>query len=177
MARLTDILPFVKVEWSSDIEVPSHHWTSRGISLSNTDAARVLPLKCFDGPCCVGGWFVVDAPMPKTASIQRHPRILSPAWPRPGDGTEGDGPAFDWAALVPRIVHPVKVAIVETLLWIGHPLSATELRDLFDEPEYCYLSIVSYHVGKLVEFGALRETGSRQVRGATETFYFFPAPS
>jgi hypothetical protein len=103
--------------------------------------------------------------------------MLPPAWPRPGDGTEGDGPAFDWAALVPRIVHPVKVAIVEALLWTGHPLSATELRSLFDEPEGYYLSIVSYHVSKLVEAGALQETGSRKVRGATETFYFFSSPN
>lgn len=86
----------------------------------------------------------------------------------------GEPPLFDWGALVPRIVHPAQVAIVEALLWIGHPLSATELRDLFDEPERYYLSIVSYHVGKLEEVGAIRATGSRQVRGATETFYFFP---
>jgi hypothetical protein len=105
-------------------------------------------------------------------SIQRHPRILPPAWPRPGGTADGDGPAFDWAALVPLVVHPAQVAIVEALLWIGHPLSATELCDLFDEPECYYLSIVSYHLGKLANYGALRETGSRPVRGATETYYF-----
>lgn len=110
-------------------------------------------------------------------SIQRHPHILPPARPRPGGRAEGDGPAFDWAALVPRVVHPAQVAIVEALAWVGHPLSATDLRDLFDEPDCYYLSIVSYHVGKLAEAGVLTETGSRQVRGATETFYFFPSPN
>jgi hypothetical protein len=116
-------------------------------------------------------------PMTKRLSIQSHPHILPPAWPRPGGTADGGGPVFDWAALVPRIVHPARVAIVEALFYIGQPLSATELRDLFDEPECYYLSIVSYHLGKLVGYGALAETGSRQVRGATETYYFFPSPS
>jgi Helix-turn-helix domain len=86
----------------------------------------------------------------------------------------GEPPLFDWGALVPRIVHPAQVAIVEAMFWIGQPLSATELRDLFDEPACYYLSLVSYHLGKLEEVGAVRETGNRTVRGATETFYFFP---
>lgn len=86
----------------------------------------------------------------------------------------GELPLFDWGALVPRIVHPAQVTIVEALFWIGRPLSATELRDLFDEPECYYLSLVSYHLRKLAEVGAIHETGSRQVRGTTETFYFFP---
>lgn len=113
--------------------------------------------------------------MANRLSIQCHPHILPPAWPRPGGAANGNEPAFDWAALVPRIVHPARVAIIEALFYIGQPLSATELRDLFDEPECYYLSIVSYHLGKLVGYGALDETGSRQVRGATETYYFFPS--
>lgn len=86
----------------------------------------------------------------------------------------GEPPLFDWGALVPRIVHPAQVAIVEALAWIGEPLSPAKLRDLFDEPECYYLSLVSYHVGKLEEVGAIHETGSCQVRGVMETFYFFP---
>jgi len=116
-------------------------------------------------------------PMSKRLSIQSHPHILPPAWPRPGGAADGGEPAFDWAALVPRIVHPARVAIIEALFYIDQPLSATELRDLFDEPECYYLSIVSYHLGKLVGYGALDETGSRQVRGATEKYYFFLSSS
>lgn len=110
-------------------------------------------------------------------SIQCHPHILPPAWPRPGGATNGDEPAFDWAALVPRIVHPARVAIIEALFYIGHPLSATELRNVFDEPESYCLSIVTYHLERLAGYGALAETGNRQVGGAAETFYFFPTPS
>lgn len=89
---------------------------------------------------------------------------------------EGGEAPFDWAALVPRIVHPLKVAIVEALLYLGQPLSASQLRDLFMEPSCHYLSIVSYHARELEKAGVIEEAGSRQVRGATETFYFFPAP-
>ncbi len=77
---------------------------------------------------------------------------------------------------MPHVVHPVQVAIVEALTWIGHPLSATELCEVLDEPGF-YLSLVSYHLAKLKGFGAIRKTGKRPVRGATETFYFFPAPT
>jgi hypothetical protein len=55
------------------------------------------------------------------------------------------------------------------LLWIGHPLSASDLRDLFDEPDRLYLSIVAYHMRKLEKFGLPTQTGSRPVRGARET--------
>ncbi|HSS42329.1 MAG TPA: hypothetical protein VLK37_07225 [Solirubrobacterales bacterium] len=85
---------------------------------------------------------------------------------------KGDGPALDWAALVPLTVHPVKVSIIEAMEWIGEPVSATELTEMFEEPESHYLSLVSYHVGKLVDLGAVEMISHRPVRGARETFYF-----
>jgi hypothetical protein len=84
----------------------------------------------------------------------------------------GDGPALDWAALVPLTVHPIQVAIIEAMEWIEEPVSATELTDMFQEPKGHYLSLVSYHMGKLVQLGAVEKTGHRPVRGARETFYF-----
>src|SRR5215218_4287063 len=56
----------------------------------------------------------------------------------------GGGPVLDWAALVPRTVHPVKVSIIEAMEWIGEPVSATELTEMFEEPEGHYLSLISY---------------------------------
>lgn len=85
--------------------------------------------------------------------------------------TEGDEP-FDWSALVPRIVHPLRVAIVEALFWLDQPLSSTDMVKLMDDPDI-YLSHVAYHVGRLVEADVLKPVRRRQVRGATETFYFF----
>lgn len=48
-------------------------------------------------------------------------------------GGEGDE-AFDWDALVPRIIHLVKVAVVEALLYIGQPLSKTDITKLLGDP-------------------------------------------
>jgi hypothetical protein len=84
----------------------------------------------------------------------------------------GGGPALDWAALVPRTVHPVKVSIVEAMEWVGRPVSATELTDMFEEGEGHYLSIVAYHMTRLVDLGAVEKVNHRAVRGARETFYF-----
>lgn len=84
----------------------------------------------------------------------------------------GVGPVLDWTALVPLTVHPVQVAIIEALQWVEEPVSATELRDMFEEPKGHYLSLVSYHMGKLVELGAIEKISHRPVRGARETFYF-----
>jgi hypothetical protein len=86
---------------------------------------------------------------------------------------KGDQPyPFDWAGLVPRAVHPLRVAIIETLRWLDQPLSPSELSQVFDQE--ADTSQVSYHVGVLARAGALVETGNRKVRGATQTFYFFP---
>jgi hypothetical protein len=82
------------------------------------------------------------------------------------------GEQFHWDALVPHVVHPVKVSIVEAMSWMDQPLSSTELVRLIDD-EGIYLSHVAYHVRKLADAGAIEPVSKRQVRGATETFYFF----
>lgn len=84
----------------------------------------------------------------------------------------GDGPTLDWAVLVPHTIHPVQVAIIEALAWVGEPLSATMLEDVFDDPDGHYLGIVSYHLSRLAKWGAVAKTGHRPRRGARETFYF-----
>lgn len=100
---------------------------------------------------------------------------------RPANKSNGCHPRFGgsdqaaeaWLTLVPRLVHPAKVAAIEAMSWMGQPLSCNQLVNLFDSDDL-YLSLVSYHVGQLVKFGSLQRTGSRQRRGATETFYYFP---
>lgn len=87
--------------------------------------------------------------------------------------SEGGEP-FDWSSLVPRLVHPLKVSIVEALQWIGEPLSATDLAKLFDD-DAVSLSHVSYHLVSLAKTGALTKVRQRQVRGTTESFFFFVA--
>ncbi len=85
------------------------------------------------------------------------------------------GEGFAWSTLVPQVVHPLKVAIVEALLWVDRPLSATDLTKLFDNERHS-VAHVSYHLIKLAEIGALEVMGKRETRGATEKFYFFASP-
>lgn len=80
--------------------------------------------------------------------------------------------AFDWDTLVPVLVHPAKVAIIEALRWVGQPLSATDLCLLLDNEDY-YVSSLSYHAVKLADVGAIEVKRTRRVRGAQEKFYFF----
>jgi len=105
--------------------------------------------------------------------LQRHPEESSPTWPRSGDMLTVSGEErFAWDVLVPHIVHPLKVSIIEAMHWIDQPLSASDLTKVIDDEEYG-LSHVSYHVVKLAKAGALEVVGQRYVRGSIEKFYFF----
>lgn len=86
---------------------------------------------------------------------------------------KGDEQApFDWAQLVPLIVHPMKVAIIEAIDWIGQPLSPTDMvRMLEGEVSVSY---ASYHFRELKKLGAIEVVRTRQVRGANESFYCIP---
>lgn len=109
--------------------------------------------------------------------LRKHPKRMPPVRGRAmGVSTEeeGDESTFDWGSLVPHLVYPAKVAIIEALLWVAEPLSPSELVKLLDDREDHYLSIVAYHVRGLVKAGALEVRRTRQVRGAQETYYFFP---
>jgi hypothetical protein len=80
--------------------------------------------------------------------------------------------ALNWGALVARSVHPTRLWIIEAMLWIERPLSATELEGIFGKKKKA-LSSFSYHIEVLVKFGVLRQARERPVRGATERFYYF----
>jgi DNA-binding transcriptional ArsR family regulator len=80
--------------------------------------------------------------------------------------------SFDWEALVPLLVHPVKVEIIEAMSWIGLPLSATDLDRVLRGQ--IGVSLISYHLRKLTEVGALRLDRKEAVRGAVQTFYVLP---
>lgn len=112
----------------------------------------------------------------RKVSLQRHPHQMPPALGPSRSARrapERDEQLFDWERLVPLLVHPAKVAIVEALEWMEQPLSPTEMVILFDDDRDFYLSLVAYHVRGLVKVGVLEVVESRKVRGATEKFYFF----
>ena len=81
-----------------------------------------------------------------------------------------NSPDFNWAWLVPRVIHPLRVAIIEAMAYMDQPLSATDLEKLFDV-EGLQLSLISYHVNQLKKVEALEKVGERQVRGSVERFY------
>lgn len=80
---------------------------------------------------------------------------------------------MDWDALVARFIHPTKLWIIEAMLWIDEPLSASELEQVFaGEAGYPALS---YHLRALVAQDVIEEVGARPVRGAVERFFGFTA--
>lgn len=88
--------------------------------------------------------------------------------PRPA----GESKPVDWSwdGLVPHLIHPTKVKVIEAMLWIGRPLSAADLEKVFDgDPG---LGVISYHLKRLARPGILELVGTRQVRGAVESFYW-----
>lgn len=69
-----------------------------------------------------------------------------------------------------RLLHPIQVQIIEALLWIDCPMSASELVKVFSEE--LRLSTVAYHVRRLSSLRALRTVDERTpMRGAPEKLY------
>jgi hypothetical protein len=85
----------------------------------------------------------------------------------------GDGTRFDWDTLVPHLVHPLKVAIIEAMAWVEVPVSPKELDKAFDE-EFG-VSLISYHVRRLADVGAVEKAHQQTVRGALQTFWVLAA--
>jgi len=80
---------------------------------------------------------------------------------------------FNWDFLVPYLIHPVKVAIIEAMEWIEIPVSPRELDRVFDE-EFG-LSLVAYHMRTLADIGVVEKVRQQSVRGALQTFYSLSA--
>lgn len=86
---------------------------------------------------------------------------------------EASEPTFEWARLS-RLIHPMQVAVVEALLWIGEPLSAKDFSQIFAEDigRPNATSYLSYHVRELAKAEVLEARGTESVRGAVRRFYF-----
>lgn len=86
---------------------------------------------------------------------------------------EGSEPLpFSWEELVPLLIHPLRVATIEALRYIGEPLSTADLKDVFDD-EYS-LSVISYHLMTLAKVGAVVVVSRRQVGATTKRIYALP---
>lgn len=86
---------------------------------------------------------------------------------------------MDWSVLVPRLVNPTKVFILEAMLWVERPLSATELAKLSGgDPD---LSMLSYHLKNLGRLGVLEVVAECKARKSQsskkEKFFYFSGES
>jgi len=77
--------------------------------------------------------------------------------------------SFSWESLVPLLVHPVKVEIIEAMAWVELPMSATDLDRIVQGQ--VGVSLISYHLRKLAELGVIDQVRKDNVRGAVRTFY------
>jgi hypothetical protein len=79
---------------------------------------------------------------------------------------------LDWGTLVPRSVHPIRVAAIEAMRWIDEPFSAADLDKMFDDPPG--VPAIAYHLRVLAfELPVLRLYSEETIRGANRKLYFF----
>jgi DNA-binding transcriptional ArsR family regulator len=107
------------------------------------------------------------------ASSDTTPSEL-PVDPSESTGSSAKAAELDlaWTVLV-SLVHPLKVAIIEALHYIGRPMSASDFNNLFGRSKST-LSDVSYHVRALAKDKVVEMVAERDgLRGPKEKFYFF----
>jgi len=84
--------------------------------------------------------------------------------------TGGSNPDQFWGMLGAHLLHPIQVQIIEAMLWIDQPMSASALVNVFSEE--IRLSTVAYHVRRLSSLRALRTVDERTpMRGSQEKLY------
>ena len=90
------------------------------------------------------------------------------------DGGPAGNERFVWEVLVPRLLHPSKLAFIRALLEHRHPLSLTDLADAagisIDHAAYVCKSMATAGVLEVV---GMTPGSDRQ---GDEPFYFFPKP-
>lgn len=98
----------------------------------------------------------------------RRSRIFPPRHPQ---DEAGDSLGYIWEWLVPRLVHPDKLAILEALHRLGMPASYPDLAELLSSPDIPPGN-VKYHLGQMETAGVL-EIVNGAPSGHPEARYFF----
>lgn len=106
------------------------------------------------------------------------PKSTPPSKAGSKGGADPDQPGdeqYIWTTLVPRLVHPTKLAIVRALIEAGRPLSAEGL--LSQSPAIDgTVEKIKTHAESMVEAGAL-EVASAEIKvGGEILLFFFPHP-
>jgi hypothetical protein len=84
-------------------------------------------------------------------------------------GAAGQTGNFCWGALVAGALHPVAVQIIEALQWIGRPLSAVDLVQLFDGSPSP--AVVGRHMRRLSKLNAIEIVRATGMLDATQIAY------
>jgi hypothetical protein len=93
---------------------------------------------------------------------------LPSMWCASGEMTE-DASGFCWEALTARVLHPVDVQIVEAFQWIAQPLSANDLRQLFDDA--VPWSSLRHHIRRLAKLNAIELDETPTIGNITDIRY------
>lgn len=109
-----------------------------------------------------------------TPSLSPH---STPPSSRPSLNAPRSEPWFEnyvWSEVVPRLIHPTKLALIRGLIRVRKPDSVDNLigfSDLRDDPK-----LVELHAGEMVEAGALEVVSKRDDAEVGAPLYFFPPP-
>ena len=90
----------------------------------------------------------------------------------PGGAGTKQGHSADptpWEKCIPTFLHPLKVAIIEAMLWVEEPLSARLIELLLDDGTD--LTLLAYHLRCLAEAGVVTKVRAEPVRGVVQTYY------
>jgi hypothetical protein len=109
--------------------------------------------------------------------ISETPNASPHSTPPSGPGSRGGADAeaadklFVWTSLVPRLVHPTKLAIVEALIAAGRPLSVEELVPQLPAVDG-NTELIRYHANSMVRAGALVVAVEPEAAADVHYFYF-----
>lgn len=111
-------------------------------------------------PSGLGPW---AADRPAVAQGPRRAGVHVEQWDQfKGDAVNRDQEEF-WSALPEKVLHPVRVPVIEALWWIGEPLSAIETVDVLDG----FLSMweAAHHLKALGALGVVKLIPTDQSNG------------
>jgi hypothetical protein len=78
-----------------------------------------------------------------------------------------------WAALPEKALHPLRVPILEALRWIGEPLSAVGLVDVFNG-RHITMGVAGHHLRLLERLGVVEAYPAERDPHARRDLFYLP---
>jgi hypothetical protein len=124
--------------------------------------------------------------VPRRVSVEHEMRISTTpnatpkstpptsAGSRGGADDQAGDRKFIWTVLVPRLIHPTKLAIIETLIEAEAPLSVDELIPRLPTAERVNSEVVRYHAISMVKVGVLEVDSAQSESNPRIPYFYFP---